>query len=94
MSSSPFNKRSKSDLHRLGGLINAKFTVLGTDELEDADAKFARSVMFWHDYNASKGWDLPSWAHMPDFQNWLNAFRSSYQFNITMRNAIDEMLDE
>ena len=92
MSRSPFNKRSKADLHRLGNLMNAKFTVIGTDELEDADVKFARSVMYWHDHYANKGWALPSWAQMPDFQGWLTAFRESYHFNLVLRSAMESEL--
>ena len=73
-----FNKDDRHDLHKLGGFMNAKFKVQDIEQLDDADVTFCRHVMYWHDHYAAKGWALPTWAQMPDFQGWLNAFRDSY----------------
>ena len=82
-----FNKHDRQDLHRLGAFMNAKFEIMSVEQLDSEDATFCRSVMYWHDHYANKGWPLPAWAQMPDFQGWLKRFRDSYHFCITYRNA-------
>ena len=84
-----FNPRDRYDLHKLGGYMNAKFKVEDLDDLDDDDVRFCRAVMYWHDHYIKQDWTLPTWAQMPDFQGWLNNFRSSYQFYITYRNGMD-----
>jgi hypothetical protein len=86
-----FNKDDRYDLHKLGGFMNAGFQVQYADALDSEDVMFCRHVMYWHDHYASKGWTLPTWAQMPDFQGWLNSFRSSYRSCVFMRDAMENM---
>jgi hypothetical protein len=87
-----FNKNDRYDLHKLGGFMNAGFQVQYADALDSEDVLFCRHVMYWHDHYASKGWTLPTWAQMPDFQGWLNSFRSSYHSAQFMRDAMEPMV--
>lgn len=92
MKRNTFNKTDRQDLHRLGELMNARYEIQSTDQLEASDVKFCRHVMYWHQHYVTKGWNLPSWAQMPDFQNWLNAFSASYRFYTSIQNSMDKMM--
>ena len=87
-----FNKNDRYDLHKLGGFMNAGFKVQSISDLTSGDVMFCRHVMYWHQHYLTNHWDLPSWAQMPDFKNWMDEFSSSYRFYSFMRDAMDEMM--
>jgi hypothetical protein len=88
-----FNKKDPTDLGMVAHHVRNGFVVRDIDDLQDPEVEFCRCVMYWHDHYVRKGWNLPAWAQQPDFQNWLNSFRSSYQSCIFVRDAMQQVHD-